>query len=97
MVSVDLLPAARQDFDESFDWYACRSSEAAERFSRAVDDALRRIAKTPNQFAKVDRRHLACPVTRFPFRIIYRIEADRILVVVVVHAKRRPFYWKGRA
>jgi plasmid stabilization system protein ParE len=97
MAAVDLLPAARMDFDESFDWYAWRSPEAAERFSRAIDDTLERIARTPNQFAKVDRRHQACPVARFPFRIVYRIEAERILVVAVVHAKRKPYYWKDRA
>jgi plasmid stabilization system protein ParE len=97
MMTVVLLPAARADFDESFDWYANRSSEAATRFSNAVEEAFERIAQTPLQFAKVDSSHYGCPVTRFPFRIVYCIEAERILVVAIVHAKRRPNYWKHRA
>ena len=32
MKPVDYLPVARRDFDESFDWYAERSTIAAERF-----------------------------------------------------------------
>jgi plasmid stabilization system protein ParE len=47
MKPVDFLPGARLDFDTSFDWYAARSSVAAERFSVAVESALRRIADGP--------------------------------------------------
>jgi len=44
MKPVDYLPCARRDYDDSFDWYAKRSTIAAERFSNAVDAALKRIA-----------------------------------------------------
>jgi plasmid stabilization system protein ParE len=96
MKPVDFLPGARLDFDASFDWYADRSYEVAMRFARAVDDALTRIAATPDQYAAVDKRHHECLVRRFPFRIIDRIESDGLLVVAVAHAKRRPGYWKRR-
>jgi plasmid stabilization system protein ParE len=96
MMPVDYLPGARRDFDESFDWYAERSTVAAERFSSAVDAALNRIAASPQQFALIDRLHRECIVRRFPFRIVYRVESNRILVVAVAHAKRRPGYWTHR-
>jgi plasmid stabilization system protein ParE len=35
MLPIDFLPEARLDFDESFDWYAERSVEAASRFAMA--------------------------------------------------------------
>src|SRR5437879_3078356 len=96
MKPVDYLPGARRDFDESFDWYAERSTVAAERFSNAVDAALNRIAIRPEQFALIDRLHRECIIKRFPFRIVYRVESSRILIVAVAHAKRRPDYWKDR-
>jgi plasmid stabilization system protein ParE len=96
MKPVDFLPGARQDYDESFDWYAERSTSAAERFSDAVDDALLRIATNPVAFAFIDSRHQGCRVQRFPFQIVYRDEPDRVLVVAVAHAKCRPGYWKRR-
>jgi plasmid stabilization system protein ParE len=96
MKPVDLLPGARSDFDESFDWYAERSVLAAERFELAVDDALRRIAANPEKFAFVTTLHQACRVERFPFRVIYQVEPERIVVVAIAHAKRRPNYWKRR-
>jgi plasmid stabilization system protein ParE len=96
MLPIDLLPEARRDFDDSFDWYAERSVEAAVRFADAVDATYRRVAAGPEQFAAVDKTHRECRVMRFPFRIIYRIEPSRVLVVAVAHAKRRPGFWKRR-
>jgi plasmid stabilization system protein ParE len=96
MLPVDYLPEARRDFDESFDWYAERSVRAATRFLVAVETAISAIAADPMRFAVVDEVHRECPVARYPFRIVYRIVPDRIVVVAVVHAKRRPGYWRGR-
>jgi toxin ParE2 len=96
MKPVDYLPGARRDFDESFDWYAERSAIAAARFTDAVDSTLINISANPDRFALIDAQHRACIVQRFPFRVVYRVEPGRILVVAVAHAKRRPEYWKNR-
>ena len=97
MLSVDYLPGARRDFDESFDWYAAQSVPAAARFTEAVDEALRAVAADPERFVAVDHRHQECPVSRFPYRIVYRIVENHVLVVAIAHAKRRPGYWKDRS
>ena len=36
------------------------------------------------------------PLKKFPFRIVYRSIGDRVLVVAIAHAKRRPGYWRDR-
>jgi hypothetical protein len=33
---------------------------------------------------------------RFPFSVIYSVEADMILVVAIAHHGRRPAYWQSR-
>jgi toxin ParE1/3/4 len=96
MLPVDYHPEARRDFDESFEWYAERSIQAAVRFANAVDVALSAVAADPQRFAAVDETHRECPTARFPFRVVYRILGDRIAVVAIAHAKRHPDYWKGR-
>jgi plasmid stabilization system protein ParE len=96
MLPVDYLPGARRDFDESFDWYAERSKQAALRFVNAVDAALTVIAANPQRFAEIDNVHRECTVRRFPFRIIYRVVENRIIIVAIAHAKRRPGFWKQR-
>jgi len=96
MLPVDYLPAARHDFDQSFDWYAARSAQAAIRFANAVDAALAIIAAHPERFPAIDEAHRECLVARYPFRVVYRLTENRILIVAVAHAKRRPDYWKDR-
>ena len=97
MLPVDYLAGARHDFDESFDWYSERSTQVAVRFANAVDAALIRIATNPTRFASPDGVHRAFPVKKFPFRIVYRLVENRVLVVAIAHAKRRPGYWSDRA
>jgi len=96
MRPIEYLRGARRDFDESFDWYAERSAGAAVRFAAAVDTALRKIALNPSQFASIDDVHRECAVRRFPYGIVYRIVEDRVLVVAIALAKRRPGFWKRR-
>lgn len=96
MLPVDYLAGARQDFDESFDWYAKQSPRAAVRFTDAVDAALERIVASPTVYASPDGIHRECPLKKFPFRVVYRLTGDRILVVAIAHAKRRPGYWQNR-
>ncbi len=96
MLPIDFLPGARRDFDDSLDWYAERSKQASVRFAGAVDAAPSPIAAHPKRFAAVDDLHRECPVGQFPFRIVYRVGAECIVVVAVAHAKRRPKFWKDR-
>jgi plasmid stabilization system protein ParE len=95
MPPIDLLAGARRDFDESLDWYADKSTQAAMRFAAAVEGALARVAADPTQFASPDGVHRECPVKKFPFRIVYRLVDNGVLVVAVAHAKRRPGYWQN--
>ena len=96
MLPIDYLPDARRDFDESSDWYAARSTRTAQRFVAAVDAALTNLAADPMRFASPDGVHHECPVQKFPFRIVYRLVDDRVVIVAVAHAKRRPGYWRDR-
>ena len=96
MLLVDYLPEARRDFDESFDWYAARSTQAAIQFAHAIDVALSAVVADPERFSAVDDLHRACAVRLFPFQIVYRVVDDRVVVVAIAHAKRCPGYWRDR-
>lgn len=97
MLAIDYLPAARRDFDESFDRYAERSPQAATKFTLAVEAALAKIAANPTAPQCLDDVHREFPVRVFPFRIVYRVVESGLLVVAIVHSKRRPGFWRNRA
>jgi plasmid stabilization system protein ParE len=94
---VEFHGGARADFDESFDWYAERSVRAALGFSTAVDEAIAEIIANPDRFPTTFGGCRYYQLRRYPFRIVYRDEPDRIVMIAVAHAKRRPRYWRSRA
>lgn len=98
--SIEYHREARVDFDESFDWYAERNVGAAIGFASAVDHALNTILDDPTRFPLTHGGCAYCALKRYPFRIIFRNEPDKVpdkvVVVAIAHAKRRPRYWHGR-
>ncbi len=94
--SIEYLSGARADFDEAFDWYAERSVGAAIRFASAVEVALEAVVKDPDRFPRVSGGCAYCALRRYPFRIVFRNDPQRLVVVAIAHAKRRPGYWRIR-
>jgi plasmid stabilization system protein ParE len=93
---IEYLPGAQRDFDESFDWYAERSARAAIGFALAVERAVESIIADPNRFP---RTYAGCRyglLRRYPFSVVFRDEPDRLVIMAVAHAKRRPGYWRKR-
>lgn len=93
---IEFLNGARQDFDESFDWYAERNAEAAVGFAAALDEVIARIRDDSSRFATVGAGYRYCALKQYPFRVVFREESERVVIVAVAHAKRHPGYWKSR-
>jgi plasmid stabilization system protein ParE len=89
-------PAAREEFDEAFDWYAKRSREAAARFAAAVDVAIDAILQAPERFATTSAGCRFARTKRYPYLVIFRQSTRGVVVVAIAHSRRRPGYWKSR-
>ena len=77
-------------------WYEDRNPEAAEAFMTEFDLAMARIEEAPRRWPPYladTRRYL---LRRFPFFVVFREVDDRVQIVAIAHAKRRPGYWLGR-
>jgi plasmid stabilization system protein ParE len=88
----DFSEAAREEFDEAFQWYAVRSHDAAVGFAKAVGIAIDQILAEPNRFARVFVDFQYCRVAKYPYSVMYRRTPRGIEIVAVAHAKRRPGY-----
>lgn len=93
---ISFHPDATAELEASAGWYAKRNTEASRSFCVAVDIAIANVESDPERFARIDARHRACSVRKFPFQIVFRHDNDQIVVVAVAHAKRRPGYWRER-
>ena len=72
-----------------------------ERFEVAVRAAIDAAVDSPESWA-VWPGWEGQPVVRskgvsdFPYRVVYFVQVDVLMIVAVAHAKRRPGYWRER-
>ena len=87
---------AAKELIESASFYEQRREFLGEEFLEEVDLAVEAILKNPNfgRFGKSNT--LSQRMKRFPFRIIYRVQPERIWIVAVAHLARMPGYWANR-
>ena len=96
MIGYRFLSVAEEEMSEAALFYEAASPGFGERFLADVQhtvDQLRRHPEVGVDVAAGLRRML---LHRFPFSLIYSVEADGILIVSVAHHRRRPGYWRSR-
>ena len=54
------------------------------------------IKKNPKAFQKIYKHVRRQLIRRFPYGILYFLDAGRIIVVAVFHTRRDPQQWKER-
>ena len=94
--TVRLRPEAGRDLAEAAIWYEEQRPALGQRFLDEVAAAFTVISETPLIFPVVHKNARRALIRRFPFGVYYRIEADEIVVVAVMHASRHPRRWKRR-
>lgn len=99
----DIHPAAQEEFHKIIRHYAAIDEDdpakpLASAFGAAFQRHLRMILTTPELFK------LRRPPTRRAnlkprfgaYYIAYMIWKERVVILAVAHAKRRPYYWRKR-
>lgn len=95
MTRVAWHPLARRELFEGSDFYE-REARLGEDFLVQVEKALDQIRRYPRSGPTILGESRRCRLNRFPYNLVYRIEADRIFILALAHHKRRPFYWARR-
>ena len=96
MTDFELLPAARLEYANAFQWYAHQNPAAAERFATEVEAAIEAIRRNPDRYPRWDDDYRFYMLRKFPYFIAYRIVADLTVIVAIRHASQDQDAWKGR-
>lgn len=93
----EFRPQARQEFLDATRWYLEEGGPPlAERFSAAIEQALRMLAVMP-RLGKPQFHETRCwALRRFPYTIVYRVQGELMTIIAVAHQSREPEYWTGR-
>jgi len=99
---IELHAGAIRDLDEAADWYEAQRAGLGGVFLREVSRAFEVIADNPRMWPvwegwRSRTRVRRFVLQRFPFSIAYIGQRQRVLILAVAHARRRPRYWRPRA
>jgi plasmid stabilization system protein ParE len=89
---------ARSELIDAQDWYEHESSGLGRRFRAAVDAMVQRMSANPRQFPVIYKNVRRALLRRFPYALMFVIEADETLTVIACfHGSRDPAHWQKRA
>jgi toxin ParE1/3/4 len=89
-------PEANAEFAQAARYYADIDPQLGLRFYNEIERLIVAVCAQPDRFLRFSppaRRALA---RKFPYSVVYLNEPDRVWIVAVMHAKRRPGYWRER-
>lgn len=74
---------------DAFEWYEKKREELGADFLNEIEEYLQTIARNPEQY-KLQKHLRIAIMRRFPYKIVYEIERESIIVYAIYHDKRDP-------
>jgi plasmid stabilization system protein ParE len=91
-----IRPEAEAELAEAFDWYERRVPGLGADLLVAVDTAVDSILSNPLQHPAVYGSVRRALTRRFPYQVLFIVEADVVAVIAVFHSARDPKRWQDR-
>lgn len=91
-------PNAAAELEAAAQWYETEQTGLGQAFLLELSRAFATIEESPNTWPAVGsgRRIRRFVVARFPFAVLFQVDALGVVIVAIAHTKRRPFYWRAR-
>lgn len=77
-------------------WYQDRQPGLGGDFLEEFERTLRRIVSEPERWRIIRGENRKVTFNRFPYAIVYSVNAGTLNIKAVMHLHRRPFYWEER-
>ena len=95
-MTVRYLAEAVDEWISAGNHYEGQRSGLARIFDEEFEGAMRKILEAPRRWP-LERQHVRrYRMNRFPYKIVYQEDTDKLIVIAVAHLSRRPGYWMDR-
>jgi toxin ParE1/3/4 len=94
--AVIIRPEAEADLAEAYDWYEARRAGLGREFLEQVHIAVRSISENPLRHPLLYLNGRRVLLRRFPYKVFFIVENERVEVLGVVHVRRHPRTWERR-
>lgn len=90
------IAPAQQELDKAVAHYNAQAPSLGDDLFDEVVSASQRLCDFPELWPKVRKDIRRCRLKRFPYSLLYRANAEEIVVIAVMHHRQRPDYWRSR-
>ncbi len=92
---------ALAEAEQAAEWYSRQKPGLGDEFSNALDRSVRDILSDPTRLPRLETAPKTIDVRRilmdrFPYKVIFEIVGDEVVILAVAHGSRRPNYWIKR-
>jgi len=87
---------AKLELDDVTHFYELEYKGLGLRFKTEVKGAVKRVAKYPEAWSIECGDIRKCLLHKFPYKILYSVEADHVFVIAIAYQHRQPDYWVDR-
>jgi len=91
-----LLPLARLELQEARQYYDLQQPGLGQRCIQDFKAAARRIVRWPLACPLERGEIRKCLLERFPYKLLYALRDENILILAVAHQHRQPDDWAER-
>ena len=95
-MNIRLLELAQAELDEAIGWYAEQALGLGDAFLLETLKVLKLVEQFPQAWHPLTPEIRRCRLKRFPYSVVYTLDAEGILVLAVAHQHRKPGYWRNR-
>ncbi len=96
IMKIKIHELAAQEFDEAIEWYELQAKGLGKRFKKSVANQLKKIKQNPDWFLIEAENIYKAYIPKFPYKILYTLGKERIIVWAIAHMHRKPWYWQSR-
>jgi len=96
MYNLKFKPEVYNDIKVAYDWYESQRIGLGEDFLLTLEESYSKITRTPKIYQliyKIVRRKL---LRRFPYGIFFVLRDDEIIIIAIMHTRRKPSDWNER-
>ena len=94
--AVSFHEAAEGELNEAADFYDLECPGLGAAFIDELQRTLETIVRFPEASPLIQERVRRKILIKFPYAVIYSLRETQIRILAIAHARRRPFYWRGR-
>ena len=95
-MNVHFLDPAKGELKDAVAYYDRQREGLGDEFAQEVADTVEKIAASPGAGSILAANVRRCRTNRFPYGVVYAVRGEDLLIIAVMHMRRKPGYWQGR-